>query len=107
MNMKKNLNGWCKLLRSDIEPEKPLSDAEIRLYYLYLRIVGWDRRNTEKYGLSAITVRELKATYLPNWSIGKINETQNKLIDRGWLKRSPDGSVEVCGYKAYSLPTNG
>lgn len=66
--------------------EKYLTDAEHRLFLLYRRICVWDRLK-ENFGTSEASIRDIRATYLPEWSIGKISRVRNSLVIKNWLVR--------------------
>lgn len=92
---------FCKLYGVELEYEKELSDAELRLFFVYRRIVDWDNKHTNTFGSTAITIRQLKAAYLPNWSIGKINNTQRSLIQKRWLEKLPEHRMGIREYRIY------
>lgn len=94
-------NKFCKLYGIELEYEKDLSDAEVRLYHVYLRIVDWDSKHTHTFGSSPVTIRQLQSEYLPNWSTGKISYTRQSLIKRGWLEKKPEKRIGVCYYMIY------
>lgn len=91
------MNGCIKLFRKEIAKEKELTDPEFRLYLLYRRLVDWDHRHTETFGTVKISIKALKAQYMPekNWSVGKISEATNQLIAKGFLKRVSGSRIAV------------
>lgn len=91
------MNGCIKLFRKEIEKEKQLTDPELRLYLLYRRLVDWDHRHKETFGTVKISIKSLKAQYLPekNWSVGKISEATNQLIAKGFLSRVSGSRIAV------------
>lgn len=91
------MNGCIKLFRKEIEKEKTLTDPEFRLYLLYRRLVDWDQRHKETFGTVKISIKAIKAQYLPekNWSVGKISEATNQLIGKGFLKRVQGSRIAV------------
>jgi len=96
-------NKYCKLFGVEIEYEKNLNDAEVRLYHLYLRIVDWDIKHKETFGSVEISIRSLKQFYLSNWSVGKLSYTIRSLIKRGWLEKREDGRMSIKHYGFYRL----
>lgn len=96
-------NKFCKLFGVDIDYENNLTDPEVRMYHLYLRIVDWDSKHREVFGLSNISVRDLKKHYLHNWSEGKISETRNSLVEKGWFIRESKTVYGVKNYYIYRL----
>ena len=94
-------NKYCKLFGIEIEYEKSLNDAEVRLFHFYLRTVDWEIRHVDYFGTSELTVRDIHELYLPNWSTGKINNTQRSLIKKGWLHRTYYGRIEIINYEMY------
>jgi len=96
-------NKYCRLFGVEIEYEKQLSDAETRLYHLYLRIVDWDVKHGDIFGSTDITIRRLREHYLPSWSIGKISYTRQSLIEKKWLEKRSDGSVGVVNFLVYRI----
>lgn len=94
-------NKFCKLYGVELEYEKNLSDAEVRLYYIYLRLVDWDSKHTHTFGSTAITIRQLKSVYLPDWSVGKISYVRRSLIQKRWLEKCPDKRIGVREYRIY------
>jgi len=103
MKIKKSKNKFCKLYASEIEYEQELNDPEVRLFHLYLRIVDWDKKHTDTFGSSNIKIRELKETFMTNWSTGKISYTRSSLIKKGWLEDRPDGRIGIQNYFVYRL----
>lgn len=91
------MNGCIKLFRKEIELEKKLTDPELRLYLLYRRLADWDPRHRGVFGTVKLPIKAMKALYLPekNWSVGKISETTNRLIEKGFLKRKFDNRIAV------------
>jgi len=94
-------NKFCKLYGIELEYEKALSDAEVRLYYVYLRLVDWDSKHIYTFGSTSITIRQLKSAYLPDWSVGKISYTRSSLIQKTWLEKRPEHRVGVRCYPVY------
>jgi len=92
---------FCKLYGVELEYEKELSDAEVRLFHIYLRIVDWDSKHTNTFGSTPITIRQLRATYLPSWSVGKISYTQRSLIQKRWLEKRPEHRIGIREYRVY------
>lgn len=99
--MKTSRNKWVKLHACEIEHEKALNDAEVRLFYIFLRIVGWDSKHFETFGSIKITIRDLMGYF--DWSQGKVDYTLNGLIKKGWLERRADKKIAVRGYWLYRL----
>ena len=95
-------NKFCKIFGIEIEYENQLTDQELRLYHLYLRIVHWDSRH-ESFGISDITILDIKKHYLHNWSTGKISNTRNSLIKKGWLEKYSRSEIGVKEYQVYRL----
>jgi len=91
------MNGCIKLFRKEIETEKKLTDAEFRLYLLFRRLADWDPRHKDKFGTVCIPIRELRANYLPekSWSTGKVSETINSLVAKGFLAKLPGYRLRV------------
>ena len=91
------INGYVRVHRSDIESEKELNDAETRLYRLYYFMADWDKRHKETFGTVNIPFHAMKAAYLPpkGWSIGKISETINSLIEKNRLRRVSKTRIAV------------
>ena len=97
------MSGCIKLFRKEIEREKQLDDPELRLYLLYRRLADWDPRHKETFGTVKLPIRAIKSSCLPekNWSVGKISETTNRLIAKGFLKRLPANRIAVENYWLY------
>ncbi len=97
------MNGCINLFRKEVEREKELTDAELRLYLLYRRLVDWDVRHRETFGTVKISIASLRALHLPskNWSIGKVSETKNQLIKKGFLERVPGFRIRVNNFWLY------
>lgn len=102
-------NKWTRIYAKAIDYERQLKDAELRLFHIYLRIVGWDPKHTETFGSSDITQRDLlyllpdKKSGEKNWSVAKVNSVIKSLIDKGWIERRPDGRIAVINYVVYRL----
>ena len=96
-------NKFCKLYGIELEYEKKLTDAEVRLYHVYLRIVDWDTKHIHTFDSSAITVRQLQSAYLTHWSVGKISYTRRSLIEKRWLEKRPEHRIGVREYRVYRL----
>lgn len=97
--MSRNRNKFCRLFNFDIEHEKQLGDAEVRIYHLFLRLVDWDSKHAN-FGSVEVTVRELAKEYLP-WSIGKVSETIRSLIVKGWLIKIGRSRIAIKNYWVY------
>ena len=100
------MNGCIHLYRREVEREKILTDAELRLYYLYRRLADWDTRHTETFGTVKISIRELRKLYLPSsrWSIGKISATINGLITKEFLERLTTGRILIRYFGIFQAP---
>lgn len=97
------LRGYLKFSREDIEVEKDLSDRELRLLNLFVRIVDWDPRHKERFASARITVAEIHRSYLPHWCTGKIWEVTQMLINKGQILRLKDGRIQVVNFTHYLL----
>ena len=95
------LKGYTRQYRIAIEKEKELNDAEVRLYYIYVRIADWDKRHKETFGSTNTTLRDIQRDCLPRWCLGKLSYTSRNLIKKGWLVKRPDKRIEVRNYGIY------
>jgi hypothetical protein len=89
--------GYLKLIREEIENEMSLTDREFRLFYLYLRLAGWDPKH-EDFGKVKITVRGVKD--LP-WSYGKVDIVKNKLISKGFISEVSRSVIRINNFEKY------
>ena len=94
--------GCIKLFRWELTREGQLTDAELRLYLLFRRLVDWDKRH-EHFGAVKISIRELHSQHLnfTGWSVTKISVTLNSLIKKGFLKRSTDRYIHVENFRIF------
>lgn len=94
--------GCIKLFRWEVDREKQLTDAELRLYLLFRRLVDWDRRH-EHFGTVKISIRELHSQYLNfvGWSVTKISVATNSLIKKGFLKRLEHRYICVENFRVF------
>lgn len=84
------MRGCIKLYRWEVNREKGLTDAELRLYLLYRRLADWDSRHKETFGTVSVSIKTLRENYLPakNWSMGKVSGVTKGLIQKGFLRRA-------------------
>ena len=92
---------FCKLYGVELEYEKELSDAELRLFFVYRRIVDWDNKHTDTFGSTAITIRQLQTAYLPDWSVGKISNIRRSLIGKRWLEKRPEHRIGIREFRIF------
>lgn len=84
--------GWIKHYRTDLKHLKDLSDPEYRYYQVSLLLAIWDPKNKQfgTFDARTKTIRE----HL-NWANGKINETKNLLLGKGYYKKAKDWKLEI------------
>jgi len=94
---------YTRLYGFEIDYEKRLTDPELRLYHLFLRLVDWDPKHEETFGSVAhLPFRDIIAAYLP-WSIGKISNVQRSLIAKGWIQKGKNRSIVIPNYGIYRV----
>lgn len=89
------MRGWFKYHRDYLEKERNLTDSECRLLNVYRAVLDWDSRH-KNFGTSDISIREIKDSYLPHWSIGKISEVRQKLVVNGGLRKLDRSRFAPC-----------
>jgi hypothetical protein len=85
-----------------IKYKKPMTDQEARLFDVYLTQARWDKRDTERFGIvENLSVRDIKAEFLPNWSVGKISEVGKSLVEKKFLAKLPKNRICVNNFWIY------
>lgn len=94
---------YIKIYKDDLKRLTALKDREFRLYAHYLSFVIWDSRKEAIFGSTNKSIRQIKTESLPNWSIGKIYEVQQILIQKGFLIMRPDGRMGIKDFYLYRV----
>ena len=94
---------YIKVYKEDLKRLNILKDREFRLYTHYLSFVIWDSRKEAIFGSTDKSIREIKKESLPNWSVGKIYEVQQILIEKGFLITRPDRRMGIKDFYLYRV----
>lgn len=102
--MKKKHVGYLKLYRYMAAKYKLLmTDQEYRLFDMYVINARWDKRDTERFGIvENLSTRDIKADFLPDWSVGKISEVRGSLVEKKFLTKLPKNRIRVENFETYS-----
>jgi hypothetical protein len=92
MTLNENRNGWIKIYRKDLDLLRGMSDPEYRYYQTSLLLAVWDSKKSLFGEFDARTVSMRKHF---DWSSGKINETKNSLLKKGYYTKQPNHRLRI------------
>lgn len=78
-----------------------LTDAEQRLYFVYIALAPFEDGPDRKAGVVDVTYEQLLAVPLKTWSKGKISRTLTPLIEKGFLSKVGKRLIKVNHYPLY------
>lgn len=96
--------GYLRSYRRKLKKLAGLTDQEYHLYDALLHIVDWDKNHKDNFGITKESLLDIHRHYLPFSSKSKLSGNVNSLIEKGYIKRRPDKSIEVINF--YKLVNN-
>jgi len=87
--------GYTNSYRIKLKKMKFYEDSEYRLLDVFVNIADWDKKHINTFGTTGESLRDIQKHYLPNWSLGKLSQTTNKLIKKGDITKRLERRIEI------------